>query len=295
MTRRLRRRLPWVLLVLTLFSAGLHPQPPFTVTVSAPPELADMAARVKAIEPASLAASLVRAGLELPPGIHVILLGSDEAASAGVPSWVAARAFRTDTIVIYPRRIPAFPYDSFESVVLHEIVHLSLTMRAAERPLPRWFHEGVAVSVEAGWGIGSRARLLFAAARDPQIEQVAELFRSGAEPETSTAYLLSAALVEDVRRRHGLAIPGAVAARVGEGESFDAAFRAETGETPDEAAARAWRAYRGLRWLPIVTSGGSLWLWILGLSFVAFVVRLRRRRQKRWEEEERDERLNAEG
>lgn len=259
---------------------------PFELHVNASPGLGDLAARVKVIEPAALALSLSRAGLELPPRVTISLVAADDPRAGAVPEWVAARAFGVDSMVIYPRRIGSYPYDSLESVVLHEIVHLSLNLRAERRPLPRWFHEGVAVSVESGWGIGSQARLLLAAARDPGMDDVARLFASDAAPETATAYLLSAALVEDVRRRHGLAVPGAIAARVARGDSFESAFHAATGESVDEAAAHAWRVYRGLRWMPVVTSNAALWGGIMVLAFIAFLARQRRRRQKRWEDEE---------
>jgi len=277
-----------LLVVLSSFAAPAAGQP-FHLTVSAPPGLREVAARVEAIEATSLAESLARAGLELPPRVQVALVSDEDPRAREVPPWVAARAFGGDRIVIYHHRIRSYPYDSVESLVLHEIVHLALNTRAGGRPLPRWFHEGVAVSVEAGWGIGSQARLLLAAARGPAIDDVSALFASEAAPENTTAYLLSAALIEDVRRRHGLSVPGAVAARVARGESFDAAFRGETGETVDEAAAHAWSVYRGLRWMPILTSAPSQWGVILLLACIAFIVRLRRRRAKRWEDEASDE------
>jgi hypothetical protein len=274
---------------LVLLASVVHAPPAdaqaFELTVEAPPQLADVATRVKAIEPSSLAQPLSRAGLDLPARVSIFIIDSNDPRARSVPPWIAARAFGADTIVIYPRRVGTYPYDSFESVVLHEIVHLSLNLRAGERPLPRWFHEGVAVSVESGWGIGSQARLLLAAARDPGIDEVASLFASESAPETQTAYLLSAALIEDVRRRHGLAVPGAIATRVARGESFETAFYAATGESVDAAAAGAWRVYRGLRWLPVITSSTGLWGGIMLLAFIAFVVRLRRRRQKHWEED----------
>lgn len=258
-------------------------------TVDAAPALAGVAARVRAIDATSVARSLSLAGLVPPTRAHITLIGEDDPRAKETPAWVVGRASGMDTIVIYPQRIGPYPYDSLESVVLHELVHLALEARAGGRPLPRWFHEGVAVSVEAGWGLGSQARLLLAAARKPRLDDVATLFASDAVPETTTAYLLSAALVEDIRRRHGLALPGAIAARVAAGESFDRAFVSETGESPDEAAAHAWQVYRGLRWVPILTGATSLWSGILGLAALAFFARLRRRREqrRRWEAEDR--------
>jgi hypothetical protein len=280
-----------VLLVLLIWPLVAVAGQQYQLKVDAPPALAGVAARVEGMAPESLARPLAAAGLELPPQVHLILVADEHPVAGRTPTWIAGQAFGTDTIVIYPQRIGSYPYDSLESVVLHEFVHLALNVRAGGQPLPRWFHEGVAVSVESGWGIGSQARLLWAAAHDPAINDVAMLFESGAVPETTTAYLLSAALVEDIRRRHGLTVPGAIAARVARGEIFDVAFARETGETVNEAAAHAWRVYRGLRWLPILTSASGLWGGILLLALVAFAVRLRRRWQRRrqWEEEERRE------
>ena len=262
---------------------------PFSLRVEAPPALQGVAARVESIDPASLARPLASAGLDLPPEVHLILVADEHPVAGRTPTWIAGQAFGTDTIVIYPQRIGSYPYDSLESVVLHEFVHLALNVRAGSGSLPRWFHEGVAVSVESGWGIGSQARLLWAAAHDPAINDVAMLFDSGAASETTTAYLLSAALIEDIRRRHGLATPGAIAARVARGDPFGVAFARETGETVSEAAAQAWRVYRGLRWLPIITSASGLWGGILLLAAIAFLVRIRRRWQRRqqWDEDER--------
>lgn len=122
----------------------------FDLIVDAPPDLAGTEARIRGIQPSSIAGSLSRAGLDLPPRVHVTLIGADDPRARSVPAWVAARAFGSDTIVVYPARTRSYPHDSLESVVLHEIVHLALNVRAGGRRLPRWFHEGVAVSVESG-------------------------------------------------------------------------------------------------------------------------------------------------
>jgi hypothetical protein len=261
---------------------------PLDLRIDAPARFERLAERLRRVDPAGLARALGAAGLELPPRVHVTLLAEDDPRAAGAPRWIVARAFGVDTIVIFPARISSYPYDSLESVFLHEVTHLALNARAGGRPLPRWFHEGVAVSVESGWGIGSHARLLIAAARGPAIDDVSRLFYSESQPDTTTAYLLAAALVEDLRDRYGLDVPGRIAAHVARGAPFEDAFRRETGTGVDEAAGRAWRTYRGLRWLPVVTGAAGLWGWILLLAFVAFAVRLKRRRERRrrWQDEE---------
>ena len=264
----------------------------FELTVDAPPELAGMAARVRAMDTASFAGPLRRAGLDLPRRARVTLVPNGDLRERITPAWVAGQAFSTDVIFVFPGRISSYPHDSVETVVRHELVHLALNVRARDQPLPRWFHEGVAVSVESGWGLATQARLLWAAAREPAIADVNSLFQSPARPEATTAYLLAAALVEDIRRRHGAAVPGAIADRVARGAPFDAAFSSETGETVQQAATRAWSAYRGWsRWLPVATGSSAVWGAILALAGLAFVLRLRRRaeRRRRLEEEEREE------
>ena len=77
-----------------------------------------------------------------------------------------------------------------ESVIWHEVVHLALSAQAGDQPLPRWFHEGVAMSVEQRWGVTSQVRLLLAAAGDPGLADLGRLFDSETQPETASAYLL---------------------------------------------------------------------------------------------------------
>ena len=286
---RQRARLLWMSLWIASLALTAAQGPSLDLVVEAPVEFAAVRARVETLRPESLAAALAHAGLALPPRVHVTVIPNADPRAQVTPQWVAGLASGQDQIVIFPERIGAYPYDSLESLVLHEVVHLALNVRAGGHPLPRWFHEGVAVSVESGWGIGSQARLLLAAAREPGMDDVSQLFASQRVPETSAAYLLSAALVEDVRRRHGLASPGAIAARVADGDTFDRAFFLVTGETVEEAAANAWRVYRGLRWLPVLTGSAAIWAAILTLATIAFFVRVKRRRQKHWEEESTEE------
>ena len=171
----------------------------------------------------------------------------------------------------------------------HEVVHLALSSRAGGHDLPRWFHEGVAVSVETGWNLGSDLRLLIAAGHNPGMADLARLFASDTPLGNAEAYRLATALVTDLRERHGRTAPGRIAARVARGVPFARAFELETGETSDAAAARVWAQYRRwTAWLPVVTSESALWTLILALACVAFVVRSRKRarRRRQWAEEE---------
>jgi len=258
------------------------------MTVVAPASLEPAARRIRQLDAQPIAEVLQQAGLELPRRVHVTLVSADDPGTSDIPAWFAGFASGVSDIVIFPNRVGSYPYDSLESVLRHELVHLALNARAGGRPLPRWFHEGVAVSVESGRRIGDRFLLTVAAFSGPPLDDVTRLFASNARPDTAEAYLLAAALVDDLRRVHGAALPGRVAARVAAGVPFARAFELETGETPALAADRAWRSYRRwTRWLPIVTSASALWGLILALAFVAFFVRLSRRarRRRQWDDE----------
>ncbi len=275
--------------LLFLLSPSLSAQT-WNLHVEAPPELAASARAIEQIDPAPQTQALERAGLRTPETVHVVLVANDDRRAERIAPWIVGQAFGASDLVIFPERVSSYPYDSLETVFRHEVVHLALSSAAGDGGLPRWFHEGVATSIESDWGIDDSVRLLLAAASGPDVAEVSRLFRSDSRPETTTAYLLAAALVGDVRRRHGPDLPGLIAGDVASGVPFEVAFAERAGETPDEAAATAWATYRRLStWLPFVTGGNAVWTLILGLSFLAFVVRLRQRasRRRQWDEEER--------
>lgn len=272
------------LLLLSLALSATAGAAEWALTVDAPVSLEPAAQRIRNLDAQPIADALQHAGLALPPRVHVTLISEDDPRAINVPAWFVGRASGVGDIVIFPDRVLSYPYDSLESVMRHEVVHLALNARAGGRPLPRWFHEGVAVSIESGWGVGDRLRLTVAGFSGPPLDDVTRLFASDARPDTTQAYLLAAALVDELRRAHGAAFPGRVAARVASGVPFVSAFELETGETPAHAADRAWRSYRRwTSWMPLATSASALWGLILAVAFVAFFVRLSKRAQRRRE------------
>lgn len=236
-----------------------------------------------------LDADLHRAGLRLPVRIRVLLMPEDDPRARTIPRWTVGLAAGGQDLLILPQRLLPYPYDSVESVFRHEVAHLALSERAGGRPLPRWFHEGVAMSVDAGWDLSGQLRLLFEMLKRPGTADLARLFASGTEADAAQAYGLAAALVADVQRLHGAASIGEIVARVADGTPFGRAFELETGESPDAAAARVWSVYRRwTAWAPALTSGTALWSAILVLAAVAYAARRRRRarQRRRWEAED---------
>ena len=283
------RRVHLAVAVLLLAASLVGAAQPTDLAIEGPPALQSTMRQVREIDWRQLVEALDRAGLELPARVQITVIPDDDPRARETPDWMVGRAYGDERIELFPARVGSYPYDSLESVVRHEVVHLALTARAGGRPLPRWFHEGVATSVESGWSAAGELRLLLAALERPGIADVGRLFASDARPTTAQAYLLAAALMDDVRERHGQAVPGAIARRVASGASFDLAFELETGRTVEQAAAHAWAGYRRLsRWIPVLTSPSAVWLLILGLAVVAFAFQWRRRRaqRRRWDEEE---------
>ena len=281
------RRATAVLLLLATTLAPRDARADFVV--NAPPSLASFAERIRGIDVASLAVALDGAGLGMPPAIRVTLVPNADVDARAVPDWIAGLAVGNRDIVIFPERVLSYPYDSLESVVRHEVTHLALNARAGGGALPRWFHEGVATSVDAGGRSAPYFQLLVTMLRRPDPATLARLFVSDSESETRRAYLLSALLVHHVRERYGAAVPGAIARRIASGTAFAEAFQTETGVTPDRAADDAWAGYRRwTEWVPAVTSPSAAWAVIVLLALAAFAAQRRRRvrRRRQWDEDD---------
>lgn len=284
-----RAWLAWTLLAASV-AAQPAEAPGLVVTVDAPPSLDEAAAQVRGLDWYALRYDLARAGLDAPPALRVVLLDEARARALALPPWVVGRAFGPTYVEVVPSRTGRFPYGSLDAVVRHEAAHAALAATAGDRPLPRWFHEGVATSIEGGWGGFDQVRLTLAALTAPELDTVQQLFAAGAQEQSSLAYLLAATVVDDLRSRAGPDVPGAIARRVAEGRPFDEAFAEMTGVTPDEASRRAWSAFRW--YTPLLAtsaSGSAVWAGMLVLAVAAYLARRARRRARRraWDEEER--------
>jgi len=275
-------------LVLLLHRTFAKADPVLSFDPASPPALV---ARIRAVDLTRLGADLRNSGLELPPRCDVALLSEADAHARDVPRWIVGLALEPTQIVIFHDRVLPYPYDSLESVFRHEVTHLALSQRAGGRPLPRWLHEGVAMSIDRGWDTSDRIRLLLAMTGNPATADLTRLFSSGSQPETAEAYGLAAALVADIEQRHGRTTPARIAGRVARGIPFATAFEQEVGDTPDQAAERAWVAYRRWTlWMSALTSETAIWGLIVTLAIVGSIVQARRRRRRRarWDETEEE-------
>ena len=283
-----------VLLALGLFAAPAAAQPGDVpeLEFEAPAETAAYAERLDRVDRRRVAAVMRLVGLTEPGRpIRVLVLPEDSPFARRTPSWVSGYTREPGgVIVLFPERVPAYPHDSLEALLQHEIAHVLIARAAGGRYVPRWFHEGVAMAAERAWGFGDRARFLYEVARRGAlpIDGLDRLFR-GSEGSVVLAYSLSGAFIDEMLVEQGPGWPARVLASVREGRRFDDAFARTTGMTVAAASDAFWGRHRLVAvWLPWATSPTTMWSAITLLALAAFVQLRRRRAAKRrqWEAEE---------
>jgi hypothetical protein len=270
-------------------------EPP-RLEIEAPPSLEPIARRLGVLDRGELESAMRLVGLREPgPPIRVILAPEGSEAAERVPPWVSGYAFgEMGVIVLLPQRVPAYPDSSLDDLLRHEVAHVLVARASGGRPLPRWFHEGMAMIAGLSWGFDDRSRLTLALLTDRPVSLNALDDRfAGTQPEVNRAYAISGAFVREVFERYGPEAAPEILAGVARGLSFEDAFRTATGVSLAEAEESFWgRQTFWYRWVPVLTSSVTLWLLITLLALWA--IRRRRRRdaaiRRMWDEEE-EERL----
>ncbi len=279
-----------LLLSLLLLAAGAALGAPPALVVEAPPELAGAAREVREIDPASFLEAQELTGVSQPGApIRVVLASESSPIARQTPRFVTGFATPDDTIVLFPGRAPRYPTGALADVLRHEVAHVLLFRASNGRPLPRWFHEGVAMAASRPWGLEDRARLLLELFRPPVPLRDLEREFGGGETSAERAYTLAGSLVQDLLESYGRGLPSAIASRVARGASFEDAFADVTGIP---LAVEDWRFLRRQRskerWLLVLTSSATLWALVTALGIAAMIKRRRRDAllKRRWAEEE---------
>ena len=262
------------------------------LVVEAPPELRAEAQAVLEVDRRRLEAATRLTGLRTAqPPIRVVLAAEGTPPATTVPSWISGYAYGSlGRVVLLPERTPSYPDGSLEELLLHELTHVLVARAAGDRPVPRWFNEGLAMMAGSPWSLEDRTRLTFAMVRRTErpLAEVDELF-AGEPGEVRRAYALSGALVRDIVLQHGRPAPRRILAAIARGESFTDAFRGATGVTLAGAARSFWQRHSfWYRWVPLLGSSFTLWLVIILLAGTAWWRKRRRVAALRrdWEEEE---------
>ena len=264
---------------------------PAEILIDAPDDLAIAANHLRHWRPERLA-SFQRL-IDLPvagPPIRVILLTEGSIPAASVPPWVAGFAQPDGLVVLFPARVPVYPYSSLDELLGHEVAHVLIARAAGGEMVPRWFNEGLAMLAEEAWDWGDRSRAALALMRSENYP-VANLDRrfAGSASEVSSAYALSAAFVRWLVGHYDRQMPAEVLGRLALGEPFETAFLEATGDTLEEAEVVFWRRQAiWTRWLPLL--GNSTTLWVLVTLLALWAIKRRRDRDREieavWEMEE---------
>ena len=291
---RAQARWPWAAALAVLVAAA--PSPALEVPrliVRAPPELAGVASEIAGLAPGALGPAVRLAGLADPgPPIQVVLALESAPAARSAPAWVSGFANETTgVVVLMPARVGRYPDRGLEALLQHEVMHVLVFRAARGRPVPRWFDEGLAMAAGREADLGDRARVALAVLTDDRLPlaRIDAAFAGGSD-DVLEAYALARDFVGDLLRRNGSGTGAAILAGVARGETFEAAFRAATGESLAEVEAAYWR-HRTVwdRWVPVATSTATLWGAITLFALVAFRRRHARDAQirQRWDEEGR--------
>jgi hypothetical protein len=261
--------------------------------VEAPAELQAEAKVVLEVDRRRLEAAARLIGLRgAQPPVRVVLAAEGSPPAAAVPAWISGYAYGSlGRVVLLPERTPSYPDGSLEELLLHELTHVLVARAAGERPVPRWFNEGLAMMAGGPWNLEDRTRLTFALVRRTErpLGEVENLF-NGSPAEVRRAYALSGALVRDIVLRYGRPTPRRILAGIARGKSFAGSFRGSTGVTLNAAMRSFWQRHSfWYRWVPLLGSSFTLWVMIVLLAFVAWWPKRRRvaALQRAWEEEER--------
>jgi len=233
--------------------------------------------------------------------VRVMILTSDRDVAEltfrlpATPEWSVGYAVASRRIIVLKTAfLRGTVHQDVLSTFRHELVHILVGDATGPYAalVPRWFNEGMAMIHTRAWGLGDVVGLSKHLITRKLIP-MAELTRGfpGGRSAAGLAYAQSYLFMTHLRKEHGPDAPGRILRRVGTGMAFEKAFREVTGE-PLHRVEAEWR--RGLTWryryIPMVTSGGTLWLGVTLLFILGYYRKWRRNREtlEEWEALEED-------
>jgi hypothetical protein len=303
----MRRTLPpllplllWLLPAATAAAAAVQEEPRLPeLSFEAGEGMGAAARRLEAMDRQRLTGAVRLSGLSDPgPPIRVLLVPEDAPLARQTPSWVAGFASGPwNPVVLFPARPARYPYDSLEDLLQHEVAHVLIDRAAAGRPVPRWLHEGIAMTAGDRWGLEDSGRFAFEVARRGRVPLTSlDRYFHGPTSDVARAYAIAGGFVNFLLRRHGPEVTGEILAGLAAGRSVDAAFQRATGESLGDAEEAFWRRETfWFRWVPLLTSSTVLWIGVTALALMAIVRRRQRDAElrRRWEEEEEEKERQA--
>jgi hypothetical protein len=216
--------------------------------------------------------------------------GDEKKLGVRLPEWGGGGAIGRDTIIIPIDRFPLADMD-IGRVTVHELVHIALERAYGRLHLPRWFHEGLAMTLSGELSFDEQlalSRAIFTKRLMPldSVDNVNRFDQFGAALAYSQSHLAAGYLID----KYGIdGIPDLLTA-VRAARRFDTALVKEFGFTPKEYD-RTVQNYIVDRYRFIFFFSDTYLFWLLGaLLVVAGFIAVKisnKRRKKQMEEEEK--------
>ena len=265
--------------------------------IEAPDSLSTIASHIRGFQLNRLSGIMTLIGLTKPgPPIRVLLLPEESLIAKDTPTWIAAFADTSqELVVLFPSRIGSYPYNSLEGVLYHELAHILVARAASNAPIPRWFNEGLASTIERDWGLEMRSRFMWEVMVGGPLTatELENLFTQG-EREIVRAYVLAETIVRDLLAHHGSMTPALILAKMANGAPFEQALYATTGLSVQDNLNSFWKRQLSWQsWIQIIGTYPIIWSFITLLALIAIWKHRRRRAKQRveWEQAEQVENL----
>ena len=264
-------------------------------TVRYRPEARRAAQRILEVASSRGAAVAARAGLsELGP-VEIFVASTDQEFRAltygGVPDWGAGCAYPDRGVIVLRNPLSVPDPLGMEDVVVHEVAHVAAGRVLGGVRVPRWFHEGIAMTLAGEWRLPRSASLVGAGAGGALIglERLSASF-----PEEGRAAMLAYSesfyALRFLMESAGGATPQDVLAAIAEAGNFDDGLARLYGAPRAAFERDAVRSF-GSRfgWGILLTRWNVLFVLLTLVLVVGWAVKVRRARvrMREWEEEER--------
>ena len=210
------------------------------------------------------------------------------------PDWGAAAAIPARRRMIFKSPSSFNLNREFSEMLAHEYTHLVMAERVAYRPLPRWFDEGMAMTVSSEWSWSDNLAMSQAAVFGQyvplnEIERVNRFSESKAHVAYAESYLTVKYLFDE----YGVNAVNLLLDRLEAGDSIDSALRQSTGSNLEEFQAEVWATFEPqFNLLSLFMDTIYFWVVLAVILIVGGVLNLRKRR-KLYQQLEDDEKLHS--
>jgi hypothetical protein len=205
----------------------------------------------------------------------------DSGARFSLPEWGGGGALGADTIIVRTDLSPFFRRDYFQ-VTVHEMVHIAIARTCRGAQVPRWFHEGLALTLSGDISIHenlvlSRAVLSGGLLALDTIEKV----NAFPEARAHVAYAQSHYAVNFLIAKYGIEVVGEILRHAGETGDFWHGVEKTCGITRKEFEnGYTSQLAEQNRFMIFIADTYLFWIAVTLLFIIAFVVGRARKRKR---------------